>query len=85
MEKTDVWAPSESAMKGRRDQSFSVAGSVPSAAPNQASISGPLAGEKTLLDSRARIISQGVGVGALGVVESNHCHESFVVATTGHN
>lgn len=30
-------------MKGRNDQSFSAAGSVPSLTPNQLSISGPLA------------------------------------------
>jgi len=35
-------APSDKAMKGRRDQSFSVAGSLPSLTPNQLSISGPL-------------------------------------------
>lgn len=34
-------APSDKAMKGSKDQSFSVAGSVPSS-PMQSSISGPL-------------------------------------------
>ena len=38
-----AWAPSERAMNGRNDQSFSDAGSVLSPTPNQLSISGPLA------------------------------------------
>lgn len=38
-----AWAPSERAMKGRNDQSFSAAGSAPCPTPNQLSISGPLA------------------------------------------
>lgn len=37
-----AWAPSDKAMKGRKDQSLSMAGSVPSSTPNQLSISGPL-------------------------------------------
>jgi hypothetical protein len=36
------WAPSASAIKGKRDQSFSVAGSVPSSTPIHVSTSGPL-------------------------------------------
>ena len=39
---TYVWAPSERAMKGRKDQSFSTAGSLSFSTPNQLSISGPL-------------------------------------------
>lgn len=35
-------APSDKAIKGRRDQSFSLARSLPSLTPNQLSISGPL-------------------------------------------
>lgn len=37
-----AWAPSDKAMNGRNDQSFSTAGSDPSSTPNQLSISGPL-------------------------------------------
>lgn len=37
-----AWAPSERAMKGRKDQSLSIAGSAPFSTPNQLSISGPL-------------------------------------------
>lgn len=37
-----AWAPSDKAMNGRKDQSFSTAGSDPSSTPNQLSISGPL-------------------------------------------
>lgn len=37
-----AWAPSDKAMKGRKDQSLSIAGSMPSSTPNQLSISGPL-------------------------------------------
>ena len=37
-----AWAPSDKAMKGRKDQSLSMAGSMPSSTPNQLSISGPL-------------------------------------------
>jgi hypothetical protein len=39
---TYACAPSVRAMKGSRPQSFSVAGSLPSSAPNHVSISGPL-------------------------------------------
>ena len=44
-----AWAPSERAMKGRKDQSLSAAGSVPSSTPNQLSISGPLTIVSSLL------------------------------------
>jgi len=37
-----AWAPSDRAMKGRKDQSLSTAGSVSFLTPNQLSISGPL-------------------------------------------
>ena len=46
-----AWAPSERAMKGRNDQSFSAAGSAPSPTPNQLSISGPLAAVSLWCDS----------------------------------
>lgn len=36
-------------MKGRKDQSLSAAGSVPSPVPNQLSISGPLSSGQTVL------------------------------------
>ena len=42
-----AWAPSESAMKGSKDQSFSVAGSAPSLTPSHVSISGPLTDVKS--------------------------------------
>ena len=42
---TYVCAPSERAMKGRKAQSLSAAGSVPSGTPSQVSISGPLVAE----------------------------------------
>ena len=54
-------APSERAMKGRNDHSFSAAGSVPSRTPNQLSISGPLAYVSVGYDSimRPELASRG--------------------------
>ena len=54
-----VWAPSERAMKGRKDQSFSRAGSLPYPTPNQLSISGPL--PKRELCLALRYYSMGTG------------------------
>lgn len=45
-------APSDRAIKGRNDHSFSAAGSVPSPTPNQLSISGPLAKVSVWCDSK---------------------------------
>lgn len=64
-----AWAPSERAMKGRNDQSFSVAGSVPSPTPNQLSISGPLANVSLWYDFLHH------GQGLPRVVKSNNAND----------
>lgn len=46
----EACAPSASAMKGRKDQSLSTAGSTPGGRPNQDSISGPLYGTDQLYE-----------------------------------
>lgn len=49
-----AWAPSDNAMKGRKDQSLSMAGSMSWSTPNQLSISGPL---RLVSVSRPRFIA----------------------------